>query len=43
MNPETAAIVVSCIAMTFQYLTLSCIPAVGHVYDISRYDTVDSN
>ena len=25
--------------MTFQYLTVSCIPAIGHVPNISRYDT----
>ena len=26
--------------MTFQYLTVSCIPAIGHVYDISIPDSV---
>ena len=25
--------------MTFQYLTVSCIPASGHVYNRTRYDT----
>ena len=25
--------------MTFQYLAVSCIPAIGYVPNISRYDT----
>ena len=34
-------IVWSC--MTFQYLTVSCIPAIGHLYDISIPDKVSES